>query len=115
MSDDDFNSFFAAYSNHQNAERIRLSIHKASDISTQNKTEQSNNSKLLQCNEFVMHQGRKASMSNYINPTKCLSISHDKSLTSKGSEFKLIPLPTKNMLNVINGLKEIEDEIEDNE
>ena len=95
MSDDDFNSFFTAYNNHQNAKRIGLSIHKASDISAQSKTEQSNNSKLLQCNEFIMYNGRKGSMSTHIKHAKCLTLSHNQSLTSKSSEFKLIPLPTK--------------------
>ena len=44
MNEEDFNTFFDAYDNHQKIEKMKLSTHKASDLSTQNFTEQSDSS-----------------------------------------------------------------------
>ena len=46
---------------------------------------------------------------------KSISYFKDQTVCSSSNEFKIYPLPTQNMLNVINWLKEIEDEIEDDE
>ena len=115
MSEGDFNYFLNAFDNYQRAEGLKQSIHKISDISSQNVAEQANSSKSIQCYEFAMLQDRKASMSTHIKHKKSHSISIEQTLTSMNSEFKAFPLPTQNMLSMIYWLKEIEDEIEDDE
>ena len=115
MSEGDFNYFLNAYDNHQRAKGLKQSIQKISGINSQNIVEQVDNSKSIQCTEFAMLQDCKASMSTHIKHKKSHSISSKQSLTSMDSEFKPFPLPTQNMLSMIYWLKEIEDEIEDDE
>lgn len=55
---------------------------------------------------------RKKSLSNYAK--RKLTHSAIDSVSTPRS-FKIIPMPTQNIITVMNGLKEIEDENEDDE
>jgi len=60
----------------------------------------------------LRYSKRKKSLSNYAK--RKLTHSAIDSVSTPRS-FKIIPMPTQNIITVMNGLKEIEDENEDDE
>lgn len=86
----------------------------SSDLSSQNKDEQRDSFKNAEIHDSIFKK-RRFSSKTHKKQNKSISFLKDQTSNSLSGEFRIYPLPTKNMLSVINGLKEIEDEIEDEE
>ena len=89
------------------------------DISTsssyQIKTESSNSCKNIKLFNFLALKSRNASMITSLKDKSFSTKSQTDSFNYSSNEFNIIPLPTQNMLNVINRLREIENKIEKEE
>lgn len=114
IMDEEFTEFLSAYEDHvQSISKQKSTPHKKSDVSTRLYSNSSTCSKLSPDHFFSNSTKSKKSGRKTKRMDPSLLGSCEVKPTS--NNFKLYPLPTHKVVSVMNCLRQIEDEIEDEE